>query len=168
MSRLGPRGQLDSPSLRLYLNHEKTNFLKAIEDPELRESTRHRLTTKEALGSAAWASKEVPPAPKSLDNLDLTLINRPASKTSEGIDVGDYLLAQELNYGVILLGTAPLAKAFSRSRYKSMDAKLKICPQGMLPSAPVPGSSKWSLSKMHDGRHAKEKQESLQCGMQND
>ena len=94
------------------------------------ESTGHRLSTKEALRSAAWESREVPPAPKSLDNLDLTVINRPASKTSKGIDVGDYLLAQELNYGVILLGTAPLAKAFSRSRYKSTDATFKICPKG--------------------------------------
>jgi hypothetical protein len=118
------------PRYAFTYDHEKTKFLKAIEDPELRESTRHRLPTKEALRSAAWASREVPPAPKSLDNLDLTLINRPASKTSKGIDVGDYLLAQELNYGVILLGTAPLAKAFSRSQYKSMDATFKICPKG--------------------------------------
>ena len=96
----------------------------------MREATRHRLPSKESLKSAAWAAREIPPAPKSLDQIDLTLMNRPAGATTgEGVNMGDYLLAQELDSGVILLGTKHLAKKFARSFYKSVDATFKICPK---------------------------------------
>ena len=66
-------------------DQEKTRFLKDIKDPHMREATRHRLPSKESLKSAAWAAREVPSAPKSLDLIDLTLMNRPAGATGEGV-----------------------------------------------------------------------------------
>ena len=56
-------------------------------------------------------------------------MNRPAGATAEGVNIGDYLLAHELDSGVILLGKKHLAKKFARSFYKSVDAIFKICPK---------------------------------------
>ena len=92
-------------------DQENTRFPKDIKDPHMREATRHRLPSKESLKYAAWAAREVPSAPKSLDKINLTLINRPAGATGEGVNIGDYLLAHELDSGVILLGTKHLAKS---------------------------------------------------------
>ena len=51
-------------------DQEKTRFLKDIKDPK---------------------------APKSHDKIDLTLMNRLAGATGEGIEIGDYLLDHELD-----------------------------------------------------------------------
>jgi hypothetical protein len=73
-------------------------FLKGIKNSSLREATRHRLPSKESLKSAAWAAREVPKAPKSLDTINLDLMNRPAGGTEgEGVNFGDYLLAHEVD-----------------------------------------------------------------------
>ena len=95
----------------------------------MREATRHRLPSKESLKSAAWAAREIPLASKSVDKINLTLMKRPASATNKGINIGDYLLAHELDSGVILLGTNHLTKKFTRSFYKPIDATFKICPK---------------------------------------
>jgi hypothetical protein len=55
-------------------------------------------------------------------------MKRPAGAISKGVNIGDYLLAHELNSGVILLGTKHLAKKFTCSFYKSINATFKICP----------------------------------------
>ena len=115
-------------------DQEKTRFLK--------EATRHLLPPKESLKSAAWPAREVPLALKSLDMINLTLMNRLAGATCEGVNIGDYLLAHKLDSGVILLGTKYLAKKFAVPcireaisfffRYgfpKSINATLNICPQ---------------------------------------
>ena len=119
------------PRYAFTYDHEKTKFLNNIRDRDLREVTRHRLPAKVALKSAAWAAREIPPAPRTIQDVDITLLNRPAGGTDgEGLRAADYLLAMEEESGVILLGTRYLAKAFSRSNYKSIDATFKICPKG--------------------------------------
>ena len=95
------------------IDQENTRFLKDIKDPHMREVTRQRLPSKESLKSAAWAAREVPSAPKYHEKFDLTLMNRPAEATGKGVNIGDYLLAHELDSGVILLGTKHLAKKFA-------------------------------------------------------
>jgi hypothetical protein len=56
-------------------------------------------------------------------------MKRLAGATGKGVNIGDYLLAHELDSGVILLGTKHLAKNFAHSFYKSIDATFKICPK---------------------------------------
>ena len=95
------------------------------------------------------------PTPSSFDP---TLINRPASKTSKRIDVRDYLLSQEINYGVILLGILQISVPVCRCNIINLS-------KYMVPSSPVPGSSELSLFHMNDGPDFKEKQAHLHCGM---
>ena len=56
-------------------------------------------------------------------------MKRPAGATGKGVNIGDYLLAHELDNGVILLGTKHLAKKFDYSFFKSIDATFKIYPK---------------------------------------
>ena len=56
-------------------------------------------------------------------------MKRPAGATGKGVNIGDYLLAHDLDTGVIVLGTKHLAKKFARSFYKSIDATFKIYPK---------------------------------------
>ena len=101
----------------------KTEILKSILDTNLRERVRLALPSRARLRSAANAARRLPTAPKSFEDIDLTILN------DEKIDVSQYIIAEEKNDGILIFGTKELAKEFSNSIFKSADATFKICPK---------------------------------------
>ena len=94
---------------------EKMNILKTIDDVDLRERVRHALPAEQSLRSAANAAKKLPTAPKTLENIDLEIVNK------DDLNVEDYLLGSSPENGIYLFGTQKLLKEFANSLFKSAD-----------------------------------------------
>ena len=101
----------------------KAEILQSIMDINLRERVRLALPSRARLRSAANAARRLPTAPKSFEDIDLTILN------DEKIDISRYIIAEDKNEGILIFGTLELAKEFSNSIFKSADATFKICPK---------------------------------------
>ena len=117
------------PKYAVTYDTTKKQLLDGISDPDLRELVRHRLPSKIGLKSAAWSARVIPRAPNDRPSIDLSLLNRLQTENSDSFDINEFLLAHELEDGIILLGTQRLAKEWNNSKFKSLDATFKICPK---------------------------------------
>ena len=77
----------------------KTEILQSIMDINLRERVRLALPSRARLRSAANAARRLPTAPKSFEDIDLTILN------DEKIDISRYIIAEDKNEGILIFGT---------------------------------------------------------------
>ena len=71
----------------------KMEVINAINDPDLKERVRHNLPTEKSLRSAAHNAKNLPTAPKNLEDIDLEVLNR------ENLNIDEYLIGADRQNG---------------------------------------------------------------------
>ena len=123
---------------------KKKALLKAVDSTDLRERVRYSLPGAASLKTAAHRARQrgVPPAPRSLAEVDLSLLPSSSSSSSTSSSSSLCLVGEDKINMVWVFGTKELAREFCSSTFKSSDGTFKIAPrlcyQGSTPPTPPP------------------------------
>ena len=110
---------------------KKKAILKEVVNSDLKERVRYALPAAASLKTAAHRARQrgVPPAPRSLAEVDLSLLPSSSSSASSSASSSLCLVGEDKENMIWVFGTKELAREFCSSSFKSSDGTFKIAPR---------------------------------------